>query len=91
MDENDKDLIQRLANINIVCGKSQTSYLKTGKASRYTVIKCDELSKVVKDMAGIDVEQSGVAITPVAPLAAVAEAGPVEEAEAGDAKSVPAS
>lgn len=88
VDENDKELIQKLANINIVCGKSQTSYLKTGKANRYTVIKCDELGKVIKDTAGIDVEQTGIAITPVAPLAAVAEAGPVEVAAT---ESAPAS
>jgi hypothetical protein len=75
-------LIEKLSNINIVCGKSQTSYLKSGKVSRFTVIKCDELAKIIKDETGIDIEQTGTAITPVAPLAAVAEAGPVEAAPA---------
>lgn len=71
-------MIDKLSNINIVCGKSQTSYLKTGKVAKYTVIKCDELAQVVKDEAGIDIEQTGTAITPIATLAAVAEAGPVD-------------
>jgi len=76
VDENDKQLIERLSNINIVCGKSQSAYLKMGKAAKYTVVKCDELVKYIKDETGIDIEQSGTAITP---LTVAPTAGPVEE------------
>ena len=47
-----------------------------GKAAKYTVVKCDELVKYIKDETGIDIEQSGTAITP---LTVAPTAGPVEE------------
>lgn len=88
MDENDKALIEKLSNINIVCGKSQTSYLKSGKATKYTVIKCDELAKHIKDEAGIDIEQTGIAVDPIVPVAlASMAAGPVETAVGEEGKA----
>jgi hypothetical protein len=82
VDENDKQLIAKLAEINIVCGKSQSAYLKTGKTAK-NVIKCDELETYVWDTAKVKVEQSGIQVTPAivaAALSAASEAsgpGPV--------------
>lgn len=74
MDENDKQLIEKLADINIVCGKSQAGFLKS-KTQKQTVIKCDELDNHVWNIAKVHVETTGTQITPLAAqLAAAAQA-----------------
>lgn len=90
MDENDKQLIDRLAHINIVCGKTQPSFLKT-KTTRQTVVKCDELENHIENEFNIKVETSGVQITPiVAQLAAAAHAEAENNATASAAAAVAA-
>ena len=68
-------MIDRLARINIVCGKSQPSFLKN-KGARQTVVRCDELeAHIDHDYGGLPVEVTGTQIVPIAAqLAAAAHA-----------------
>jgi hypothetical protein len=77
VDENDKQLIDRLANISIVCGKSQPSFLKN-KSMRQTVLKCDELEGYIENQFKIRIETTGVQITPMAAQLAAAANEAVE-------------
>ncbi|EXJ79439.1 hypothetical protein A1O3_08941 [Capronia epimyces CBS 606.96] len=61
IDDADKEAIESLQDISIICSKASNPYLKVAKTGKYHVVACDELANYVFRNSKQPVEQHGQA------------------------------
>ena len=74
IDETDSQAISNLQDVSIVCSKTPSPYLKSGKAGKFKVIKCDELEGHVWNEAKAKINIEVGVPTGLAAVAAAATA-----------------
>ena len=47
LDEADKQAVENLEGISIICSKTSNPYLKVAKTGKYHVVACDELADYI--------------------------------------------
>lgn len=57
IDDADRQAIENLQDISIVCSKTPSPYLKTNKNGKYHVVACDELATYIWRNSNQSVEQ----------------------------------
>jgi len=59
IDDADKEAIENLQDISIVCSKTSNPYLKVAKNGKFHVVACDELASHIYKNSEQPVEQHG--------------------------------
>lgn len=59
IDDADRQAIENLQDISIVCSKASSPYLKVAKTGKYQVVACDELASYIWKNSKQPVEQHG--------------------------------
>jgi len=57
IDDADREAIESLQDISIICSKTSAPYLKADKTSKYHVVACDELAGYIWRNSKQPVEQ----------------------------------
>jgi transaldolase len=59
IDDADREAIQNLQDISIICSKTTNPYLKVSKNGKFQVVACDELAGYIWKNSKQPVEQHG--------------------------------